>query len=111
MGACNFSDIGIAKTANEAYRELCDEAEYEYGHDSYNGTISTTHGFSKASGNPRFGTKAFYDWQDKKEDNMDKGDCRYVEVTGAKAKEMKNRYGYKSRRGLKVFYFFGIARE
>ena len=112
MGACNFSDIGIAKTANEAYRELCDEAEEEYGHqDGYNGTISTTYGFSKVSGNPRFGTKAFYKWEEKKRENVDKCDCLYLEVTGAVATRLKARYGYKGKRGLKVFYFFGIARE
>ena len=29
----------------EAYRNACEEAEYENGHDGYNGTISTTSGF------------------------------------------------------------------
>jgi hypothetical protein len=46
MGACQFKERGIGKTAQEAYRKLCEIAEEEYGHqEGYNGTISTTHGF------------------------------------------------------------------
>lgn len=46
MGATQFKQRGYGKTADEAYRRACDEAEDEYGHqDGYNGTISTTTGF------------------------------------------------------------------
>ena len=46
MGACQFKVRYFGKTADEAYRNACDDAEEEYGHqDGYNGTISTTHGF------------------------------------------------------------------
>jgi len=47
MGATNIhysiprGDLSPAK----AYQQLVDEAIYEYGNDSYNGTISTTSGF------------------------------------------------------------------
>lgn len=44
MGAHNFEDYGYGKTAEEAHRELCDQARFEYGHNPYNGTISTTSG-------------------------------------------------------------------
>lgn len=45
MGACGFEEYhndcgGLQKT----YVEACNAAEYEYGRDSYNGTISTTNG-------------------------------------------------------------------
>lgn len=46
MGACNFIAFKVAKTKEEAFRELVEEAQWEYGHDPYNGTISTT-GFSR----------------------------------------------------------------
>lgn len=41
MGACNFIEFAQAKTAREAFNHLVFEAEYEHGHDHYNGTIST----------------------------------------------------------------------
>lgn len=42
MGATNFITFGIGKTAEDAFAALVHEAMYEYGHDPYNGTISTT---------------------------------------------------------------------
>ena len=45
MGAHNFEDQEYGATAAEAFRDLCDTATYEYGHNPYNGTISTTSGY------------------------------------------------------------------
>jgi hypothetical protein len=42
MGACSFRHSIIAKTASEGFNDLYEEAISEYGHDSYNGKISTT---------------------------------------------------------------------
>lgn len=42
MGACNFIVFGKGKTAKAAFDALVRDAEWEYGHDPYNGTISTT---------------------------------------------------------------------
>ena len=77
MGATTFGNLSIGKfkSAGESYSQEVKEAEYEYGHDCYNGTISTTDGFCLKSGNPRYGTKAFYKWEEKIIDNMDKCDC------------------------------------
>lgn len=44
MGAHNFTTRGTGRNVTEAYRDACREAEYEDGHDGYNGTISTTSG-------------------------------------------------------------------
>ena len=44
MGAHDFMKVGQGKNANEVYRAMCEEAEYESGHSGYNGTISTTSG-------------------------------------------------------------------
>lgn len=41
MGAASFCKSITAKTASEGFDYLVEEAEHEYGHDSYNGTIST----------------------------------------------------------------------
>jgi len=45
MGAHNFHASVYGETADEAYKDAVDEALFEYGHQRYNGTISTTHGF------------------------------------------------------------------
>lgn len=42
MGACNFITFGVGKTAESVFDSLVRDAEYMYGHDPYNGTISTT---------------------------------------------------------------------
>ena len=42
MGACNFIEFCKAATAHEAFDALVSDAEFQYGHDTYNGTISTT---------------------------------------------------------------------
>lgn len=44
MGAHDFMDGGVGRTCADAYREACDAATYQHGHDAYNGTISTTNG-------------------------------------------------------------------
>ena len=50
MGANSFSqlEVGKYKTAGEAYRAAKQEAEWEDGHDPYNGTISTCTDLSSA---------------------------------------------------------------
>ena len=112
MGATNFGDLAVGryKTASEAYNSLVDEALYEYGHDSYNGTISTTGGFTVRNDNPRYGTKAFDKWENKMLDVAEKwGNCVCIEITGAVLKRMKESRGYKGKKGIKAFYFIGWA--
>ena len=112
MGATTFGNLSIGKfkTARESYSQEVEEAEYEHGHDCYNGTISTTDGFYLTSSNPRYHTKAFYKWEDKMLDKMDKGDCMAVEIKGSILKKLKEKWGFKGKRGIKAFYFFGWAR-
>jgi len=45
MGAHSFEDCGYGKTAEEAFKNLYDQAAYDYGHNPYNGTISTNEDF------------------------------------------------------------------
>jgi hypothetical protein len=44
MGSHTFDDEAFGKTMPDAYRAACNAALHEYGHDAYNGTISTTEG-------------------------------------------------------------------
>ena len=51
MGAHEFSTfIETEDPMAQAYDRAVREAQYEYGHDPYNGTISTTSGSIKAAG-------------------------------------------------------------
>jgi hypothetical protein len=44
MGAHSFTTVEFGRDIRDAYRRACDRAEYDFGHDPYNGTISTTRG-------------------------------------------------------------------
>lgn len=113
MGACTFSNLVVIKGGpREAYSDACEEMNYENGHQQgYSGDIQTTHGFRMRSDNPRYGTKAFNEWEEKRLDKLNKRDCECVEITGAVATRIKNRRGYKGRKGIRVFYFYGWAAE
>jgi hypothetical protein len=114
MGACNFgtTSIGKFKDAREAYDTACKEAvEYSGHRDGYNGTISTTRGFKLITTAPKFGTKAFQEWEDKQLDTLQKyGHCIAIEITGKIFNEMKKR-DFSGKKGIKAFYFFGWAAE
>ncbi|GAG44472.1 unnamed protein product [marine sediment metagenome] len=112
MGAVFYDTIQVVKgNARDAYNEACEEANDENGHQQgYSGDIQTADGYSEAKGNPRYGTKAWSKWLDKKDETMYKGDCEYVELTGAVAKRIKGRR-WKGRKGIRVFYFFGVGRD
>lgn len=45
MGAHNFEEVSYGSTPEEAYNEAVERALYDFGHNPYNGTISTTNGF------------------------------------------------------------------
>jgi hypothetical protein len=45
MGGTDFEDYAFGKTVRDAYDAAVKSAIWEYGHDPYNGTISTTDGF------------------------------------------------------------------
>jgi hypothetical protein len=111
MGAQTFEilSVGRFKTASEAYSHECAEAEYYSGHDPYNGTISTTDGCYRRTGFPRYGTRKFDGWIGKEIDEMDKRDCRFIELEGAALKKVKEKHGYKGKKGIKAFYFYGWA--
>lgn len=45
MGASSFIDSAIGETASQAYNAAVEQAQFEFGHNTYNGTISTTGGY------------------------------------------------------------------
>jgi hypothetical protein len=118
MGAHNFSDtIMIKGNQSDAYNSLHEDALHEYGHDSYNGTISTTNRYRDLTSEaPRYGTKAFEKFEDKVLENnqygIEKwGNCACIEISKNTAlfKKMKARSRFKGKKGVRYFYFFGWA--
>ena len=45
MGACEFTCLGKGKTAQKAFNILVEEAQYDYGHAGYTGTIAEKDSF------------------------------------------------------------------
>lgn len=111
MGANNFNKtmIGKFETAGTAYRLAKEEAQYEFGHDNYNGSISTCNFFELVKDHPRYNTKDFWSWVDAKKEKFEKRDCIAVEITGTSFTKMKNEAGLHGKRGIKAFLFFGLA--
>jgi len=62
MGATTFRTIATGRTAEDAYNRACEQAEFEYGHDPYNGTISTTSGFVSIPKPPRCRATKLASW-------------------------------------------------
>jgi hypothetical protein len=82
MGACQFKERSSGKTAEEAYKRICEIAENEYGHqDGYNGTISTTHGFrdeTEMYGKSKFNDVSTYIRDRFDSHAMNKRDCSAI---------------------------------
>lgn len=102
MGAHNFSDRATGKTASEAYDECVKRAEYESGHDSYNGTISTTSGFKMGKLDGKATDAAIRRWESAALDRTEKwGPCECLELPRSHAKG--------APRGHRKFLFVGWA--
>lgn len=117
MGASNFSLSYVGKNVQEAYKDAVADALYEYGHDPYNGTISTTHGFHlfDKKDHPRYGTKAFSKWEDEilGEKGRRLGIEKWLKAAAVEVPRsimLKHRPNLKGKR-VKEFYFFGWAAE
>jgi hypothetical protein len=82
MGACQFKERSTGKTAEEAYKRICEIAENEYGHqDGYNGTISTTHSFrdeTEMYGKSKFNDVSAYIRNRFDSHAMNKRDCSAI---------------------------------
>jgi len=93
MGACQFKTRSYGKTADEAYRNACNDAEEEYGHqDGYNGTISTTHGFrdeTEAYKKSKFTDVSAYIYN--RFESMGKRDCSAICVVQPVANKNKTK--------------------
>ena len=111
MGAheSNIVKIGKYRDASQAYAEAVREAQHEHGHSGYNGTISTSHGFVMRKDSPKYGTKKFWKFYEDKIDGTKFAKWNCVEITGAMLKRINEEEGYKGKRNIKAFYFWGLA--
>ena len=111
MGAHHHQDLAIGKfkNATEAYQECCADAHFQYGHDGYNGTISTSDGFKMVAKHPRYGTKKFWDFVDNTMDGTKFSKWNCIEIKGAMLKRMKEQKGLKGKRNIRAFFFWGLA--
>ena len=98
MGATNFMIFGKGKTARETFNALVAEAEYNYGHDPYNGTISTTSLSRKPAKviRKRFTKKAIDDAYEvaEKDDWGEKWESRVIDCGATKGGHMWAFYGW-----------------
>ena len=111
MGAheCNVLKIGRYESAKTAYKAAVDDANWEHGHDGYNGTISTSDGFRMITNHPRYGTKKFWKFYEDKLDDTKWSRWNCIEFKGTLLKKVKEEEGYKGKRNIKAFYFWGLA--
>lgn len=111
MGAIDKTDfaIGRFKNAEEAYIECCAEAHFQYGHDAYNGTISTSDGFRMIKEHPRYNTQKFWKFVDDTMDGTKFSIWNCIEIKGTMLKRMKEQEGLKGKRNIKAFFFWGLA--
>ena len=75
MGASWFEITAYGKTLREAYDNAVKDAEEESGHDSYNGTISTTHTIDDLTDQFKRSKKGFDEYIKMQVDKLSKRDC------------------------------------
>jgi hypothetical protein len=75
MGASSFTMYAKGKNLSDAYERAVENATREYGDDPYNGTISTTNGFTDLTQDFKRSKKEIYAYIDQAWDSMNKRDC------------------------------------
>jgi len=111
MGAheSNIIKVGKYRDPNQAYMEAVREAQEYYGKQPYNGTISTSHGFIIRKDNPRYGTKKFWEYYIDTLSGTKFSEWNCIEIKGKILKNLKIENGYKGKKGIKAYYFWGLA--
>ncbi len=89
MGACSFVNKGRGKSMRDVYTDLVDEATSEYGHDSYNGTISTTCGYQDITNEWKASKEDIRTFISKKLEKASKRDCFGVCIAPPKVNSNK----------------------
>lgn len=106
----SFITIGYGKDLKQAYENAREQAIEEYGHDPYNGTISTTYGCGKVYGEldnyngkwTKTLEKKAYQYAYKTIDNLGGRECKAIDLG-----KVSNRITHHN--GWHKFIFFGWA--
>lgn len=91
MGASSFTVKGRGETAKEVFNDLVEEAISEYGHDPYNGTISTVHGFSDVTNKFKASGKSLAEYISDRLDDISKRECEAICIKPPVKDERKNK--------------------
>jgi len=75
MGASWFEMTAYGNSLREAYSNAVEDAEQESGHDSYNGTISTTHTIDDLTDQFKRSNKSFDEYIKMQVDKLSKRNC------------------------------------
>lgn len=78
MGASWFEIRRTGNSARDAYNSAVEDAEQESGHDSYNGTISTTHTVDDLTVNFKRSGKTLAEYIEMQMDKLSKRDCAVI---------------------------------
>lgn len=109
MGAIHQNELAVGryKDASEAYNSLVNNNITNCN--PYNGTISTSNGFRMIKEHPRYDTKKFWDfvYDTINGTKFDNWNC--IELKGTTLKKAKEYNGYKGKRNIKAFFFWGLA--
>jgi len=132
MGGTNFTHVVAGKTADDAFRKAQQDAEYDYGHSGYTGTVAEKPGFRLIEGPVKCRAKSddLVNWIAESECNenapaipkqhrlwaskhvkqyTDKwGAALAIELTGKEKAEWKKLNNLKGTQA-RVFVFFGVA--
>ena len=112
MGACTFHFTQRGKTMQDAYRNACNEAEEEYGHQQgYNGTISTTSGYRDLTSEFKRSGKSLNDFVSQKLDTMSKRDCAAITLEEGKANtnKVKSKVNHIVTKGTKKWVLYYVV--
>jgi hypothetical protein len=91
MGATWFEERGSGSSLGETYDRLKDLAEDEHGHDSYNGTISTTYGVTDLTVNFKNSKMKLDDYIQSQVQRLNKRECAAICIEEPKANTNKTK--------------------
>lgn len=113
MGSHTFRvDLGgVRLTPQDAYNELVEAAQWEYGKDAYNGSISTTQGLFMVKAEPNEISKVIEKILDDDSHTVEKwGPAGCIELTGSALESWKrSRSDLRGKHGVRAYMFFGWA--
>jgi len=110
MGSTTFTQIAKGKTATDAYRAAVERAQYEEGHDVYNGTISTTCEFSMIDVD-KFAERAVRYWSSQRTDAIMPTQRKLMRDLERDAKRPTMTYEQRDAVGERLFVWLGANND